>query len=67
MCEEFGKVLFTAQDHAGHDVWLVRLIDGRWAILQDGECFAVGWPDGMLTQATRAYRELIVGNSTSKS
>jgi hypothetical protein len=63
MSEEFGKVLFTAQDQAGHDLWLVRLFDGRWGILVDGECVAVGWPAGQLYPATRAYREMIVGDN----
>jgi hypothetical protein len=60
MSEEFGKVLFTAQDPHGRDLWLVRLIDGRWGILADGECVAIGWPEGELPPATRAYREMIL-------
>jgi hypothetical protein len=67
MSEDYGKVLFTATDPGGCDLWLVRLIDGRWGILADGECVAVGWPEGALYQATLAYREMIAGTNHQDS
>jgi hypothetical protein len=55
----YGKVLFTALDAQGDEVWLVRLSDTRWGILVNGQVSAVGWPDGELAPATRAYRQMI--------
>jgi len=66
MTAEYSKILFVAADRAGHETWLVRLRDARWGILVDGRLFAMGWPDGLLGPATRAYSEMIMTSQAQK-
>ncbi len=59
MSEDICKVLYADTDGTGREVSLVRLANGRWGILLKDECCAVGWPNGELAAATRAYRDLM--------
>lgn len=59
MSGEYLKVLYTAQNGTGQDIWLVHFSDGRWGIAVDGQCHALGWPEGQLEHAAKAYCEMV--------
>jgi hypothetical protein len=60
MDDELLKTVFTAHDPGGDDVRLVRFGDGQWGLLVNGQCSALGWPEGRLDAAARAYRERVL-------
>jgi hypothetical protein len=66
MGDELLKTVFTARDPGGDDVRLVRFWDGQWGLLVNGQCSALGWPEGRLDAAARAYRERVLPPTPSQ-